>query len=268
MLRVMIDRCLDSETLIKTQTTAGAALPELQDGDPSNTIAIAAAKEILVYFTGDSSRCRPVNGLALFGISSGLIGGTVGVQCQEGSPIGGDWGAGTYTAEIGSDRLWLPFDETGQHVTTPSGYYEYWMITVTPPSGGSGYLGEVCLGLFEQPVLNFGWGRSRSQVGSITKLNTIGGIEYAYQRNQIVRNNISINWDSSANDQGIHQIRRWYDDTQKGLDPLVIVPDDNIQSDNCYYCRMPSDISEVEQFLLQNSTSLSFVEAIGYEEPN
>lgn len=261
MLRMMIDVAADAT--ITTEIPAGTSLSQLGDRNPGNPVTgVSAALKVCVDL--GSSGMVPVNCLAIFGLSPEMIGGTVGVQRQTSTPIAGHWGVGTYTADISSDRLWLPFDEEGWDVANDA-YFRYWMVTITPPDSATGSVGEVCLGLTKTPGLNYHYGRTHAQAAPVTVHETLGGVRFAYQRSKIARNSLSLQWAGSPDEQQLANMTYFWQDTERGLYPFVLIPDDSDRMEGCYYVAMPPGLSNTEDFLNTFSYGLDLTEVVAYE---
>lgn len=259
MLRFAIDQAPGAT--LTTETTGGASLSSLADRNPANTTAVAAELKVLITLPNTTT---PVSCVSLFGISSGLYGGSVNIKQMASAPAGGDWASYTYTADIERDRnLWIPFNSVGYDST----YYKYIMVSVTPPSGGSGYLGEVACGLLQAPIFNYTWGRSQSMTPLQVKHQTLGGITYAYGHQRWLKADHVLNWDNYLTDQAIYQMRRWYTETENGLYPCIFIPDDTVRTgQGVFYSRLDTPLTDVEAYFSQYSASIRLSEAMCFED--
>ena len=263
MLKCFIDKFAD-KTIERIESGSTTATPELADRNPANVFGWTGTGP--GYFAIDlGDNITPISGVALFGILDGLIGATVGVKGQAAAPIFADFGSPDYEYEIQSDSFYMPLDTIG-YDSVNDNYYRYWLVEVNLPFGGSGEaaFGTLAGGLFEQPVVNYRWGKRRSDDSPQIVNTTIAGIDWVNNLNETIKTRISVDW-PQLNDQGVAQLRRWYTDTIQGLNPLVVVPDCVGKPDAVYYARLNPSFNTDQNFLNQNGVGLEFIEAIGYE---
>ena len=261
VLKIMIDKAPSGT--ITTETPGGASLSLLKDRDLSSYVAVGSSLKVCVDL---GSNDVPVNCIALFGLSSDMLGGRIEIIKHVDIPVAGDWpatGSYTYSFDIYGDRVYCPLPEIGYDATNKN-FYRYYLCLITPGATTAPTMSELAIGLTEAPCFNYQWGRTHQQGCQIEAQRTVAGIEYRHQRNAIYKNDFEIQWESMS-EQGIYQVRRWWSDVGGGLYPVVLIPDDNRIGDKCYYSYLPKDVAEVERFCDQRGFGLQLSEAIGYE---
>jgi hypothetical protein len=211
----------------------------------------------------------PINFLALFGASASLMGANIVVSIKK---------AVTPTYEtvaeidLGSDRIWFPLPDVYNTLSTLESY-EYNLLSVriviTMPATGTYYLGEIAGGFMESPGLNYQYGRSRMQQQVLIQHTTIGGVDWVYAKNSKIRNVFEFSWGSDATLQDIALFRYIYEQSEKGLYPIILVPDDAVRSGpgSCFYGRISSEQVDVEEFFNLYAKTIAFTESLAYEEP-
>jgi hypothetical protein len=260
MLRLGTDKAPGAT--LTTQTTGGATLQILADRNPANQTAVAAAGLKILIMLPDT--LTPVNCVALYGLSTGMLGGTVSIKAMSSAPSGGDWASYVWSKDIAARNCWVPINAMGYDATNYV-YYKYWLVFVAPPSGGSGYLGEVSLGLAEAPVHNYSWGRTRQNVCSVMHLLTVGKVEYTYQTNALDRVGHTIQWPGFLDEIAKAQLRALFFASQGELYPVILIPDDLDPADGgTYYSRFSNELQDVERFFNQYDMQLQFIEASAF----
>jgi len=261
MLRVFIDQAAE-KTVKHVEVGASTTVAALSDRNPANFFGITADANFSVAL-GDN--ITPCSGLAVFGLSENLLGGSITAEHHRTNPVFGDFGTPDYEYNINGFNFWMPFDEVG-YDTSPDNYYRYWKIQVLVPPGFSGTatVGVIALGLLEQPKVNYQWGSTRGYASPNVINTTMAGVDYVAQLNTIPKKTFAASW-PGLDEQGIHQIRRWYTDANEGLDPMVVIPDDSGHPGECLYARMSPEFSVVEQFAERFPVDIEWTEAIGRE---
>lgn len=238
----------------------------ISDTQPGNKITFTGSDLRLSVDIGDT--ITPADCLGFFGLSSSLAGGTINVKHSDSDPAYADFTSFSYEQDIpkDSDRVFFPLDTEGYRGI--NAYARYMLIMITPPSGySSGYLGEVAVGLAETPTFNHRWGSTVARIGSTIEHISIGGTRWAYETNKIFQHTHSLSWaDRALTEQDRWQVRDWWERCNRGLYPVLLVPNDQAVNE-CYLSTMPTDISIIEDFCGQFSTTLEFRELIAYEEP-
>jgi hypothetical protein len=235
-------------------------LQTLADRNPANPTATGAALKVLITLP---DTLTPIDCIALFGFSAAAYGGYVSVKGMDAAPAGGDWASYEHTASIYGENVWVPIASCagGAGYT----YHKYWLVYVAPLA--SAYLGEVAACLLEAPVVNFRWGRTAAQGFQTQSMRTIGGVEYRYQLSRHPVASHAVQWDGYLDAQGRRQILDWYDGTKGGLHPLVLIPDDaDRTSRGVFYSRLATEFSDAQRFVDQHEASISFAEAVPYNE--
>jgi hypothetical protein len=233
----------------------------------------------------------PVNCVALFGLSSTMYGGRVFVKpTQTGPSDATPW---TAMEDAANDEPAQNIDRRNMYLATrevydsppssymqnlalyPNGwdpdtnsYFRYWLVSINPPTGFAGAIGEVALCSLEAPIFNFVWGRGDTLQNAVERKVTLGGIEYAYQCNGVPRAEHDVSWSGCLDVQSRAQVREWYTSYKADINPLVFIPDDSdVTGGGVFYSRLVTPYADTERFFNQYEASLRFSEAVSFEEP-
>ena len=264
-MRYFID--VGPDCTVTELASGGASRSELVDRNPANPSSNDGSTAYRYLFDlGDN--ITPVSCVAFFGLSSGMQGGTISIKRSATAPtVAGDWASfDEDEIYIYNSRKFEPFEDCGYDATNDN-YYRYWMIQVDPPSGGSGFIGEIALGFLQQPIISFQNGRENITRIPNTSRSTIGGINFSYQNNNADANVFNLSWDAANNLQALAQLKELFKLTKGGLYPFVIIPHDEQRTNSCYYVRSQQQASDVQAFYNQHTYQLQLQEQIAFEEP-
>lgn len=265
MLKVIKNLATLATTVEHVESGSDTAITKISNGNPADPETITGS-DYRINWIFDDYRYF-VNCLVLFGVSSDLYGGYVEVlhnPSLTGAAYSSFTGMESLTY-IEGPTVVVPweFGNIGSSRNDPN-----IMMKITGPSGyGTGYIGEVAFGIAEEPRLNYQWGIDRVDTSPIIKHTTIAGVDWISQRSDIAQKIFTLEWNNYLNDQDLYQMRQWWQHTNKGADPLVVIPDEQ-RLNEAYFCRMPESFNEIEYFYRQRSPgSIEFTEAVSYEAP-